>query len=144
MGTSSLLATLLDQEMLENRGTVSILPAPTPDAMVPAKSGKAVFEELGGRFLLRYLVPAQLTAFTAGGKGIHWVTPTPYQPEETVSWLALPALSKPRRHALVLDPREIEMICGPRWVRLGGGIEYILPRGFPASALVLPWPIEVT
>jgi hypothetical protein len=113
MGTSSLLATLLDQEMLENRGTVSIMPAPTPDAMVPVKTGNAVFEELGGRFLLRYLVPAQLTAFEVGGAGVHWVTPTPYQPEETLSWLALPALSEPRRHALILDPREIEVICGP-------------------------------
>jgi hypothetical protein len=144
MGTSSLLATLLDQEMLENRGTVSILPAPTPDAMVPAKNGNDVFEELGGRFLLRYVVPAQLAVFGSGSRGVHWVTPTPYQPEETISWLALPALSEPRRHALILDPREIEVICGPRWVRLGCGIEYILPHGFPERALVLPWPIEVT
>ena len=143
MGTSSLLATLLDQEMLENRATVSITPAPIPDARVPVKNGNAVFAELGGRFLLRYVVPAQLTAFEAGGRGVHWVTPTPYQPEETLSWLALPALSEPRRHALILDPREIEVIRGPRWVRLGGGIEYILPHGFPEKALVLPWPIEV-
>jgi hypothetical protein len=111
--------------------------------MVPVKSGGAVFEELGGRFLLRYLVPAQIADFRAGGEGVHWVTPTPYQPEETLSWLALPALREPRLHALVLDPRRIAVIRGPRWVRLGGGIEYILPHGFPGEALVLPWPIEV-
>ena len=127
--------------MLENR--VTITPAPTPDAAVPLKNGKAVFDELGGRFLLRYLVPAQIEAFRAGDEGVHWVTPTPYSPEETIPWLALPALGKPRRHVLVLDPRKIETIRGPRWVRLGGGIEYILPNGFPREALVLPWPLEV-
>lgn len=144
MGTSSLLATLLDQEMLENRGTITISPSLIPDDLVPSKNGRTVFKELGGRFLLRYLVPAQLKAFQMGGTGIHWVTPTAYQPEETISWLALPALSEPRRHALVLDPRKIAVIRGPRWVRLGAGIEYILPNGFPQQALVLPWPIEVT
>lgn len=141
MGTSSLLTTLLDQVMLENR--ITITPASTPDAEVPLKHGKTVFDELGGRFLLRYLVPTQIEAFRAGGKGVHWVTPTPYSPEETIPWLALPALGEPRRHVLLLDPREIKVIRGPRWIRLGGGIEYILPNGFPKKALVLPWPLEV-
>ncbi len=35
-------------------------------------------------------------------------------------------------------------ICGPRRVRLGKGIEYILPNGFPGSAVLLGWPVRVT
>jgi hypothetical protein len=42
-----------------------------------------------------------------------------------------------------LDPNQIPEVRGPRRVRLGGGLEYVLPKGFPASALVLPWPIPV-
>jgi len=73
----------------------------------------------------------------------HWVTPTAYAPEETISWLALPALRDPRPYVVLLKPGEIADIWGPRWVRFGGGIEYFLTQGFPAAALAFPWEIEV-
>jgi hypothetical protein len=141
-----LLATNLDRQMLEVRGIV-IEPTVTPDAEVPLKSGTEIFEELGGRFLLRYLLPGQgdtSAKLSEIQSRYQWVTPTPYSPGETIAMLALPAPERPREYVLILDPREIEDIQGPRYVKFGGGIEYILPKGFPREALVLPWPVEVT
>jgi hypothetical protein len=145
MGTAGLLATNLDRHMLEERGTLMV-PGITPDLAVPTKSGDEVFEELGGRFLLRYLLPGQ--GDTVGKLSqiqdrMQWVTPTPYSPEETIAMLALPAPERPREYVLILDPRKIEEIQGPRRILFGLGIEYVLPRGFSRDALVLPWPMEV-
>jgi len=145
MGTSSRLATQLDYEMLLSRRSVVVVPSNTPDERVPLKSGGAVFEELGGRYLLRYLLREQVDQFLDGSEGrLHWATPTPYSPEETIRWLALPAVRRVRDHVLFLDPRRIPEIRGPRWVRLGGGIEYLLPGGFPKEALVADFPVKVT
>jgi hypothetical protein len=143
MGTAGQLATNLDLYMLANQGS-TIVAGTTPDDEVPSKSGREVFEELGGRFLLRYLLPSQTRVFLEDVARKHWVTPTPYSPEETISRLALPAPTQPREYVLILDPREIEEVRGPRHVLFGSGIEYILPRGFRKEALVLPWPLEVT
>lgn len=57
-------------------------------------------------------------------------------------WLAL--TPPPRTHFLVLDPQQIPQIAGPRYVQMGGGVEYILPNGFPATAVVNPPGIPVT
>ncbi len=65
----------------------------------------------------------------------HWVTPTPVAPEDAASWLALLAPLYLRRHALLLDPRQIAVIRGPALIRLGQGIEYYLPHGFPATTV---------
>jgi len=140
-----LLATNLDVCMLEERGTM-IVPGDTPDTDVPSKSGAEVFEELGGRFLLRFLLPGQVSTeekLSQIPPRKQWVTPTPYSPKETIAMLALPAPDYPREYVFVLDPRKIANVLGPRRVRLGIGIEYILPDGFPKEALVLPWPLEV-
>jgi hypothetical protein len=145
MGTAKLLATNLDRHMLEERGTI-IVPGVTQDAAVPSKSGVEVFDELGGRFLLQYLLTGQgdtVEKLSQIQGRLQWVTPTPYSPEETISMLALPAPEQSREYVLILDPRKIEEIQGPRRVLLGLGIEYILPKGFPKEALVLPWPVEV-
>ena len=99
--------------------------------------------ELGGRLLLRYLTPAQVGSFTNGSDREHYVTPTPYAPDEAIRWLALPGVTVPREHALVLDPASIDVILGPRKVRWGGGIEYILPDGFPKAALHFAWEVVV-
>jgi hypothetical protein len=144
LGTCSRIATILDQEMLEIVHNILIAPRPTPDASLPRKSGKQVSAELGGRYLLRYLLPWQVGLYLRGSGGCHYVTPTPYTPEETISWLFLPKLPFPRPYAMLLDPSQISEILGPRWVRLGGGIEYILPNGFTEDALVKPWEIQVT
>jgi hypothetical protein len=143
MGKAGLLATNLDRHMLEERGTM-IIAGTTPDDVVPSKEGEEVFEELGGRFLLRYLLPGQKDVFLKDIHNKQWVTPTPYSPEETIAMLALPAPEQPREYVLILDPRKIEEVQGPRQVLFGNGIEYILPNGYPQAALVLPWPLEVT
>jgi hypothetical protein len=146
MGTSSWLATLLDWEMLEVRRGVSIEPSTAPVDMLPKKTGHQVANELGGRYLLRYLLPNQLGRFTRGSSERHFVTPTPYAPDETVAYLALPRPLEPRPFVLVLDPARIEFIWGPQWVRGAPGIQYILLNGFPQDAIVgpgAPWELEV-
>lgn len=141
--TCSRLATTLDTERL---ATVPVHAAPfdTRDEDLDRWTGVEVAQHLGDRLLLRYIVPAQIGAFTSGDPGSHYVTPTPYAPADAIIWLALPAPGIPREHALVLRPELIDLILGPRTVRWGGGIEYILPRGFPQAALHFPWEIRIS
>ncbi len=72
------------------------------------------------------------------------VTPTALAPTELVRWLALFEPKTLREHALILDPSKIELIRGPAWIRLGQGIEYYLPSGFPKEAIVDVGVIEVS
>ena len=88
-------------------------------------------------------LPTKSGAYTSGTTNPQLVTPTPFAPEETVSWLALPSPRSPRPYVLLLKPEEIPDIWGPRWVRFGGGIEYHLPNGFPPTALAFTWELEV-
>jgi hypothetical protein len=144
MGTSSWLATTLDVEML-SKHNAAIWPPNTSDAQMPDRPGPAVAGELSDRFLVRYVRTTQLGMFARGSAGRqHWVTPTAYEPDETVSWLALsPTLPVPS-HALILDAQQIAWIKGPRYVRLGSGVEYLLPYGFPGNAVVgPPWEVVV-
>ena len=138
MGPCSVMATLLDQELLEVVGGVGIAGRGTPDSELRLKSGSEVSRELGGRYLLRYMLAGQLGRYVNGSGAQHYVTPTPYAPEETVPWLGLPAASEPRTHVMLLDPRYIPALLGPRWIRFGMGIEYLLPDGFPGEAVVGP------
>jgi hypothetical protein len=127
--------------MLDKR-VISIYPAGTPHIYSPGTplSGmqlvKDLSNQLGKRYLLRYLLPHQLGTLLNGTSNRQYVTPTPYAPEETVSWLALPAPDQPRPYVLVLDPKKLTDVYGPRWVQMGGGIEYILDKGFLADAIV--------
>lgn len=149
---------MLDADMLSQQG-VSILPAGTPDQSLPTNPGSIVASQLGKRYLLRYLMPSQLNLFALGNQSLlesfcrrpHYVTPTPFSPEETVSWLALPAPDQLRPYVLLLKPEKIDIIAGPRWVRMGGGIEYFLPKGFGLDAIVdigvapnTKWPLLVS
>jgi hypothetical protein len=91
---------------------------------------------------------SQIDAFRQGSRAVEFVTPTAYAPWESISALALPGATRPRTHVLVLDPRRIDAICGPYRCQLGFGIEYLLPFGFPATAIVAHtnsggWAIEV-
>jgi hypothetical protein len=124
--------------MLRNSG-VRIAESHVIDSALPRKSGSEVAQELGGRYLLRYLSRQQIGQYARGHGGIHWVTPTPYSSRDCMTWLNLPAPDKPRTHALLLDPERIPSIAGPRWIEGGLGIEYMLPDGFPAEALVFEW-----
>ena len=123
---------------------VIISPANVADDALPNRPGREVAAELGGRFLLRYLRTHQVGRFTDGTGLLQYVTPTPYAPEETVAWLALPAPRDPPSHVLFIDAALIDIIRGPRRVRLGGGAEYLLPSGFGRRALAAPgWGAEV-
>jgi hypothetical protein len=134
---------MLDQEQIE-QGTVIASRAQAVEAM-PDRSGEDVALELGGRLLVRYLVDSQVNEFLNGSEDRdHWVTPTPIAPENAVAWLALFAPLLARRHALVLNPEEIDVIRGPAWIRGGQGIEYYLPNGFPQAAVVDVGVIAVT
>jgi len=133
--TSSWLATTLDQEQIERKTLIS---SRTMDVTtMPRRNGRDVADELGGRLLVRYLAASQLTSFLGGSTSRgHWVTPTAISSHDVVDWLALFAPTQPREHALLLDPSEVPWICGPSWIRLGSGIEYYLPDGFPRSAIL--------
>jgi hypothetical protein len=145
MVTGGWIATWLDMEMLEAKHGVTLASPTTPDAMLPRKSGVQVAAELGDRYLLRYLLPNQVGLFSRGSADQHFVTPTPYSASGTVPHLALPAATKRRFFALVLDPAQIEYIWGPRRVRMGFGVEYLLLDGFRQDAIVgVPWEIRVT
>jgi hypothetical protein len=55
---------------------------------MPARRGLDIAPELGGRYLLRYLIRKQYRHFTTGSISLQFVTPTPYSPIEVISWLA--------------------------------------------------------
>lgn len=139
--SSSWLSTLLDQERIE---TVQAIAARTEDVRgLPDRTGSEVAEDFGNRYALRYLTPSQLTSFNAGSDRPHWVTPTAISPDDVVSWLALFTPGTPRKHVLLLDLNEVEIVRGPAWIRLGQGIEYYLPNGFPGEAVVHVGVLEV-
>jgi len=138
------LATRVDQEWLERVQGVQIASSLTPDNALTLKDGATLARELGGRYLIRYLHSDQLGTGQQGSVAPCYVTPTAYSPEDCVRWLALPNPAHPREFALILDPSKIPAALGPRWVRLGDGIEYLLPQGFPPEALVLPWEVRIS
>lgn len=141
---------MLDAEMLARHG-VSIAPPGTPDASLPSKSGRRVAWELGVRYLLKYVFDWQIDVITKGTEKKQYVTPTPYSPEDVMTWLALPAPNQPRKYVLVLKAEAVRDIKGRRWIRFGGGIEFILPAGFSADAIAdvgtspgTQWPLLVS
>ncbi len=137
------MATLLDQEHIER--SAAIAPRGQDVKAMPDRPGNEVSLELGGRLLVRYLTDSQVTEFLSGSTGrAHWTTPTPIAPEAVVPWLALYAPTVARRHALILEPAKIPVIRGPAWIRLGQGVEYFLPDGFPADAIVDVGVVQVT
>jgi hypothetical protein len=118
-------------------------PAHTPDMFLPRWTGPDLRELLGERRLCRYVVPADVGTFTAGSTRPHWVTPTPYSPDEVTSYLFLPNPLSVRSHVLLLEPALISIAFGPKQVLAGAGIEFFLPQGFPGSAVVDRWEMEV-
>ncbi|MER6368267.1 hypothetical protein ABT255_07785 [Streptomyces mirabilis] len=135
------MATSLDLEMLQ----WNIHIAKTPIANLPKKSGVEVYEEIGHRQLIRFLTPDQNGAFRKGSGEKHFTTPTPYPADEVIEILHLPGIDKPRLWALILDPRKIPTILGPRLVRWGFAVEYVLPDGFPQEALIESlWEVRVS
>jgi len=144
VGSSAHLATQLDVEMLSTLG-ITIAASSTPDSSLQVWNGPDFAKEVP-RLLVRYLRKGQVGRLTGGSDRPQWVTLTPYAPDDLISWLALPAPLDPPSHCLLLDAAQLDPrpILGPRWVRLGGGIEFLLPGGFPPQAVVpLGWEIEI-
>ena len=140
--SSGWLATWLDAQMLMDR--VGGLPPPmTLNADLPAWTGAELSKLLAGRRLCRYVIGEDVGRFTTGSTRPHWVTPTPYSPDEVASYLFLPNPLKPREHVLLLDPARIARALGPRQIHAGAGIEFLLPAGFPAAAVVDGWEMVV-
>jgi hypothetical protein len=135
------LATYLDHDMLLKK--TNIASSSTPDTALAVKTGAVVAEELSGRLLIRYLRRSEVGQYLYGNSARHFVTPTPYGSADCVTFLALPDPTVKRGHLLLLDPSKIEEISGPRWVEAGGGIEYLLPRGFPQAALAFRWELQL-
>lgn len=136
------IATLLDVEMFKagqillDEGHVLDMSSPRP--------GHEVSRELNGRCVLRYLRRHQVGKFAYGTDDPQCVTPTAYTPRDAVQWLALPSPLDPPSFVLFIDIASVPKVLGPRRVRLGGGIEYVLPEGFPAQAVIHPgWEIEI-
>ena len=136
------LATKLDIEMLLKQG-VNIASVGIPDEELPKKTGLEVARELCGRPLLRYLRRQDVGRYLYGDSNRHCTTPTPYASEDLIGFLNLPDPASRRTHFLLLDAAKVDEIRGPRYIAWGGGIEYVLPEGFPQEALVNPWGIEI-
>jgi hypothetical protein len=147
---SSYIAAANDAHFIEEVRGIRIMPPLTVGLPMPlARPGTDVADELCGRKLMRFITRGQVGAFVGGTSKETFVTPTPFDPREAVRWLLLPEPLKPRTHVLFLDPAQIPLIIGPLWVAPGRGIQYILPSGFPAAAIIVPgapgghWEVEV-
>jgi hypothetical protein len=128
----------MDEEHLLSRGAVIWRASRAVGDRPPIRTGAEIADELAPRKLLRYLLPDQLGMFRSGSNVETFTTPTPYTPEEANAYLVLPRPVEPRPFALVLEPALIPRIQGPLQVAGGRGIQYILPDGFPAEAIIVP------
>jgi hypothetical protein len=139
------LAITLDEEMLIRNG-VDVLPPNTHNDDLPVAVD--VSEQIGGRFLMKYLRSGDHKRFSVISKktyfdGPHWLTPTPLCTANLVGALALPTDLETPSYALILDPKKI-VAYGPRRVRGGRAVEYLVKDGFALDAIVEPrWPREI-
>lgn len=136
------LATELDRIMLGRRGPIH---HPLDTKSLPNRSGDEVAEELNGRLLLRYVTDDAVREALDGRIGVPtYVTPTPYAVQDVAAYLALPMPDLARGHVILIDPSGVEQIAGPCQVAAGQGIEYLLPHGYPETAIVGPeWAVKV-
>ena len=134
--TSGWLATEMDSFMLSGK----IAPKGMPDSSLPIRLGSDVADELHGRMLVRYVIDAHEPPRSVPT----YVCPTPLSTEELDAFLALPRPDLRREFAIFLDPMRIDQIQGPRWCAMGQGIEYILPSGYTAGAVLPPgWGVRI-
>ncbi len=133
------LATELDSIFFDRNG-VDIWPSNTKDDDMELRTGSEVAHELRGRVLLRYMpenaVPVDDGTVPDAGpcRKKCWVTITPYGPTECIKALDLDPTRPPRPRVLLLDPKEISNIRGPRRIAGGLGFEYVLTEGYPSQA----------
>src|SRR5689334_20055638 len=115
--TCSHLATMLDTEMI---GYPAIYPRRTRWDDMPFVGN--LRSQLRSRYLLKYVHADDVGSLSGGADWQQYVTPTPYAPSETIPYLALPRPRARRMYVLLLDPRKLRRVKGPRWVTLGQGI----------------------
>jgi hypothetical protein len=145
MSHATQLAITLDEEML-NRNGVNVSPPNTVDDDLPLAVN--IRAQIGGRFLMKYLRSGDRARFSVISQtkyfgGLHWVTPTPLCTANVVEVLCLPTSLPAPSYALILDPDKVEAY-GPRRIRGGRAVEYLLKKGFPLDAIVQPqWPREI-
>ncbi len=139
------LSITLDEEMLGRHG-ISVASPWTPDSLLPPCPDLA--RQVGDRFLLKYVRRDDRQRYSCFSgithySGVHYVTPTAICRQEVVAVLNLPAPLPAPAFALILDANLLEA-QGPRRIRSGRGLEYVLPNGFPSKAIVAPgWPVTV-
>ncbi len=138
----SAIAVHLDAEMLLRRG-VSVASATTPESSLPAISDPD--RHFAGRLLVRYLRKGDLAQVTdtVWQNRAHSLTITPLCKDTLRRYLNLPSSLPPPTHALLVDPLLLPAIRGPRYVRLGFSVEYVVPS-LPDTAIVGPrWAVEI-
>ncbi len=139
------LAIILDEEMLGQHNAAIAAPW-TPDDQLPECTSLA--SELGDRYLVKYLRRGDHTRYSVRSgisyfPGVHFVTPTPLARSQLIPVLNLPSDLPAPRYALLLDPAHVTA-RGPRRIRGGHGVEYVLFSGFPSTAIAAPgWPITI-
>jgi hypothetical protein len=96
-------------------------------------------DQLGHRLLIKYVRADEgdkynkltgISYFT----GKHYLTPTPIACRDLMMVLALPPSKRPK-WALLLRPDQLTDVRGPRRIRRGFGIEYVLENGFSSDAM---------
>ncbi|WP_405933715.1 hypothetical protein [Streptomyces sp. NBC_00827] len=138
MGTCGFLATHIDLFMLGARVF--------PEWERLDAHAKADASCLNGRLLVHYLVPGAQHDFRegfAGGEGGLWATPTPYSSDDAARYLRFPCPQVARTHAILIDPTKVPELRGPRRVQRGDGLEFLLPQGVPANAILDQTEVEV-
>lgn len=131
------LAVSLDVYFLQSRRAgeaVDIWPEDALLSAMPVRTGADVAEELAGRPLLRYVTDQHAPPTN----DMVWTTTTAICPACSGPVLHLPAQLALRHWVFVIDPAQVDAIQGPRRCIMGTGIEYILPSGYEARALVPP------
>lgn len=134
MSLSSWLATMQEEFLIAQVALIS--PRTELVTNLPIVGGKDVAEMLQGRKLLKYLTQAQVGSYSNGTSAPVYTTSTPMPVEDLSDCLHLPKAGIARPYALLLEPSEIVALKGPHWVSQGTGIEFLLPGGFPSSAIV--------
>jgi hypothetical protein len=124
-----------DIEFLQACG-ISIAPSNHPIERLPEMSGWEFWNRTH-HHLFKYLTAGTLHLFNQGSKIPEWVAMSWYSSsKEAIDSLCLPNPEKPRKFVLVIDPRPITRIVGPRHVVLAVGVEFFLPQGIPREAVV--------
>jgi hypothetical protein len=100
---------------------------------MPTRTGTEIAAELAGRKLLR-LTQDQHEGPRAGVET--WLTATTACPKCAGPVFHLPKQLAERSWAIPIEPAKVSEIQGPRRCIMGIGLEYYLPNGYEADAMI--------